>query len=398
MKFMRLKSMILPFMFCMLAVGAASAQDDAANKQLAKRLVQSASVKKGDVVIIRGGRHMIPLMEEIAIEVQMAGAFANMWLASDRVQRAIFVDQPEETLGQPSDFILEWFKKANVIIELPKFEDPIKLYDGVSPARLAKVGGEVKDRSKEMNSIPLRWVSINVPTESEAKFFKVDYSTLKEMTWKAINADYASISARAARLKTMLQAGKTVRVTTPSGTDFTFTLAPGRLIQVDDGVVTAEDAKSSLLLERFAGLPAGQVAVAPLETSANGKVFVAKDWGRNGLIRDTRFEFRNGKVVGYTAATNANTLIEEMAPFTGPKDIIGTFSIGLNPEMKVMDAGEELSFPQSAEGMVYVSIGDNKMLGGANAPTGFGGWGWPITNATVTVDGKVVVKDGKLII
>jgi hypothetical protein len=35
------------------------------------------------------------------------------------------------------------------------------------------------------------------------------------------------------------------------------------------------------------------------------------------------------------------------------------------------------------------------MLGGSNRAQ-FGGFGYPITHATVEVDGKVVVKDGKL--
>ena len=108
----------------------------------------------------------------------------------------------------------------------------------------------------------------------------------------------------------------------------------------------------------------------------NGKVRVAKDYGRHGLIRDTKFDIKNGKVEGYTAATNANTFIEEMAPFTGPKDIVGAVSIGLNPELKVMESGDENSFPQAAEGMVYISVGENKLLGGSNGPTGFG-WGRP---------------------
>lgn len=393
----RILKLFLALTLCLSLNSASVAQDETANKQLAKRLVQSASVKKGDVVIIRGGRHMIPLMEDIAIEVQMAGAFANMWLASDRVQRAIFVDQPEETLGQQADFVIDWFKKANAYIELPSFEDPVKLVDGVSPARLAKVNGESKDRTQDLNSMPMRWVSMNLPTESQARLLGVDFVALKQMTWKAINADYASIAGRASRLKTMLQNGKTIRITNPGGTELNLSLAPGRLIQVDDGVVTSEDARSPLLLERYAALPSGIVTFAPLEASVNGKVRVAKDYGRHGMIRDTRFEFKNGKIEGYTAATNANTFPDEMAPFTGPKDIIGTISIGLNPELKIMDSGDENSFPQAAEGMVYVSVGENKLLGGVNPPTGFG-WGWPIPNATVTIDGKVVVKDGKLVL
>jgi aminopeptidase len=50
--------------------------------------------------------------------------------------------------------------------------------------------------------------------------------------------------------------------------------------------------------------------------------------------------------------------------------------------------------PVEAAGMVYLNTGDNQLLKGKNIATG--GFDFPITNATVTVDGKVVIKDGKL--
>jgi hypothetical protein len=54
--------------------------------------------------------------------------------------------------------------------------------------------------------------------------------------------------------------------------------------------------------------------------------------------------------------------------------------------------------PSNAEGMVYVIFGDNSLHGGKNKVIG-SYWTWfPITNATVKIDGKEVVKDGKLIL
>jgi hypothetical protein len=40
--------------------------------------------------------------------------------------------------------------------------------------------------------------------------------------------------------------------------------------------------------------------------------------------------------------------------------------------------------------------GDNQLLGGTNKTQGNFGFGFPIVGATVEVDGKVVIKDGKL--
>jgi hypothetical protein len=45
---------------------------------------------------------------------------------------------------------------------------------------------------------------------------------------------------------------------------------------------------------------------------------------------------------------------------------------------------------------VSIGIGDNRLLGGSNQVEGGGGFNFPIVKATVTIDGKTVVQDGKL--
>ena len=67
--------------------------------ELAPKIVStSANIKPGDVVVVWGGKHTIPLMEALAIEAQKAGGLVNMFLSSDLVLRSYFVDVPEEYL------------------------------------------------------------------------------------------------------------------------------------------------------------------------------------------------------------------------------------------------------------------------------------------------------------
>ena len=46
-------------------------------------------------------------------------------------------------------------------------------------------------------------------------------------------------------------------------------------------------------------------------------------------------------------------------------------------------------------GMVFLYLGNNEELDGEN--TVMGGYSFPLTNATVTIDGVIVVKDGMLL-
>jgi hypothetical protein len=75
--------------------------------------------------------------------------------------------------------------------------------------------------------------------------------------------------------------------------------------------------------------------------------------------------------------------------------MFASFQIGLNPKAKVIENPGDYR-PGYAAGVVYINIGDNQLLGGSNKVEGGGGFGFPIVNSTVTVDGKTVVKDGAL--
>src|SRR6266704_4291798 len=69
--------------------------------ELARRVVTtSVSVKPGDVVVITGGKHTVPLMEALAIEAQKAGGMVTMFLSSDSVVRSLNVEVPERFLSQ----------------------------------------------------------------------------------------------------------------------------------------------------------------------------------------------------------------------------------------------------------------------------------------------------------
>jgi aminopeptidase len=97
------------------------------------------------------------------------------------------------------------------------------------------------------------------------------------------------------------------------------------------------------------------------------------------------------------AAKGLKCLSELMAASGGPTNVIGGFSIGLNPAMKVHEEGNAAYYGGgSAVGIVYLSVGDNQLLGGDNSTTGNFGFGFPIKNATVEIDGKTVVERGKL--
>ncbi len=364
--------------------------------ELAHRVVTaSANVKPGEVVVISGGKHTIPLMEALAIESMKAGGMVTMFLSSDKVSRYFIADLQEKYLEQEPRFFAEWVKQVDVWISLPEVSDIKALDAGVPASRLAKIDKTNQFIVGMLDGMKARQVSLIYPTDERAKAFGLDGSTYVNMIWGAIGADYKQIADSGEKLKKTLEGTKTVRVTSPSGTDISFRTG-NRPIFLDDGIISADKAKSKRFIDRTAGLPAGTLTLAPVEDSATGKVVVPKVDCRYEPMTDVSFVFNKGKMEDFKAAKGANCFQQLISESSGATNQIGSFSIGLNPAWKVHEENGAHYYTAAALGVVFVSIGDNELLGGKNKAQGTFGFGFPIIGATVEVDGKVVVKDGKL--
>lgn len=373
----------------------AVAQAQEGESGLAKELVNiSASVQPGDHVVIAGGPHLLHLMESLAIEVQIAGGLPTMLLNTDRVARSFWTEVPEEYLSQVPEYWETWLSEVDVWIGLPAIENPRETFGDIPQERFA-LGSESNQFFNDMlNSTPLRGVALSTPTEAAALQNGLDFGTYSDMQWAAIEADYSAIAERGAALADKLRNGSEVRITSARGTDLTFSLAD-RTVFIDDGIVTPEEAESGLFLERWVTLPGGQVFASVDETSAEGVVVVPRTRCQYQPMTGVQFNVKAGQIEGFRAEQDASCYEDAMAPYEAPASRMGAFSIGLNPELRVMEQGGADYRPADGAGMVWLSFGDNQLLGGQNMTTG--GIGFPIVGATVAVDGYVLVENGALV-
>jgi leucyl aminopeptidase (aminopeptidase T) len=372
--------------------GTATAQEDA---KLAAQIAKvSASVQPGDVVVVFGGAHTLPQMEAIAIEAQKAGGLVNMMVNTDRVARSYWTEVDEAHLKRVPEYWDSWLDEVDVWVSLPAIEDPPSVFGDVPQERFALGAASSQMFNDILNSTPLRGMYIAYPTKTDAEQNGLSIDVYGKMQWAAITADYAAIARTGKALAAKLRGAREVKITSPAGTELTFAMG-NRPVFVDDGIVTPADAKSKLFLERWTTLPGGQVFAAVNETSGSGTVVVPTTRCQFKAMTDVSFHVANGDVGGFKAGQNAACFEEAVAPYEGAATRLGSFSIGLNPKLKVMEEGKADYRPANAAGMVWVNFGDNQLLGGGNQTTG--GFGFPVTNATVTVDGSVVVRDGNLV-
>ncbi len=369
-------------------VGTASAQE----AKLAERLVETAGVQPGDLVVVFGGKHMMDLVEDVSMAASMRGGRTQMLVSSDRVTANFWKEVPVEYLQQKYA-LADWIDRVDIWIGLPGTEDPA-IFDNIPEERFALAQKSNQEWVEYLNSTDVKGVFVSYPTKAQAARNRVDYETLLDMHKKALAADYGQIASRASKLAEMLNDAETVTVTSAAGTDLTFKVGD-RMVLKSDGIVSEDEMGSGLIMGRFASLPDGQVEVAPIETSATGVVVIPTMQCDDKDVTGVRMRFENGQMKDFTAEKNGACVRETLEPYGGHKDRFGYFSIGLNPAFRVMEDGGARYRVGDAAGMVWIGVGQNDWYGGENKVTGF--MGLPLSNATVKIGDVVVVKDGAIV-
>ena len=195
----------------------------------------------------------------------------------------------------------------------------------------------------------------------------------------ALTADYLEIQKTTRRLERRLRGAKAVHVTSAAGTDVAFDVTRRDWITGDTGVCRRKGETTTL--------PAGEIFVAPVEGTADGRLVF--DAVFHGPLKDpVSVVVREGyaaKISGMPAA------VLEMN--RGGKDgrNFGKFGLGLNPKARI--TGNVLEDEKSL-GAAHVVFGDNAAYGGTvrcgvrvDAI---------LTKATVEVDGKAIMEGGEL--
>ncbi|MGE5617775.1 MAG: aminopeptidase [Sphingomonadaceae bacterium] len=199
-----------------------------------------------------------------------------------------------------------------------------------------------------------------------------------------VTTDYEVVRRNALAVDALLEKGREVRVTSPEGTDFTLKLC-GRPGKAQTGFADEPG--------RFSGLPDGESTVAPLEGSTNGRIVNPYIMEKIGLVTEPfELEIKDGWIVGLKGGKQARDL-QEFLEKSDPnaKRIASQFAMGMNPDCRVFPNTREVS---KKLGTIHVAMGDNISLGGT-VQSGVH-IDIVVLNATVTLDGKVILEKGQL--
>jgi leucyl aminopeptidase (aminopeptidase T) len=360
----------------------------------AQLVSRNLGVKAGDAVMVAGPADQIAMLEDIAVQVRKVGAWPYIMVSSDRLDRLQYDSVPPERDADPPTNEVAVARTFPLAIILQGANNPDNLRH-VAPERLAARNNARAAIDAQISRIPRKilFVGNNLfPTEHNARLHGLSKSELEQIFWDGVAVNPETMKSTGEAVRTAMRTGGQVRITSPQGTDVTFTLVRTEPY-FSDGSVTDADARMGPA-GLFEWLPAGEVFVRIAPGSANGTVVADRLIIEGQVIENARFELANGRLTNMTAASGLERLQAFYAAAQGPKDALTVFDIGVNTNMRVEPSSTIRTF--MLPGMVTVYFGNDTWAGGTNTAS----FGMPIfiANSRVLIDDKPIVENGRLVL
>jgi leucyl aminopeptidase (aminopeptidase T) len=207
----------------------------------------------------------------------------------------------------------------------------------------------------------------------------------EESMKRTLSADYDRIARLSKKIAKILTKGKSAHVTTAAGTDLVMDIST-RKAHEDTGLTHKKG--------EYTNLPAGEAYLAPLEGKTEGMLVVDGSMAGIGLLpRPLIIEVSKGYAVKISGGPEATALKKLVKPFGKAGVNIAELGVGTNYKAKVNGLVLE---DEKVLGTIHVALGDNKSMGGkVHVSSHLDG---VVLSPTLTIDGKVLLDNGRLVI
>lgn len=286
-----------------------------------------------------------------------------------------------------------------IITDKKKFKIGKMIYDASKKVNLESILISMEPRTRDGEEPPAAVAAamkeadiIIIPTEFSLTHTKATQEAKKNgarvfsmpgidefsLTKGGLTADYSVIHKHVEKLRSVVQKSSNIEVESKNGTKIKFSVAK-RNWEKDDGIILSGE---------VGNLPAGEIYVAPVENSANGKIV----FDHFGLAKGKlELNFENGDVKEMKGDKEKLQRIFDEVGYKAK--IIAEFGIGCNPKSKII--GNTLE-DEKVFGTVHFALGKNTDFGGTNE-VAFHKDG-VIDEPTVTVDRRLIIRNGKWLI
>jgi len=201
-------------------------------------------------------------------------------------------------------------------------------------------------------------------------------------------SNYREIDKETKKIADLITKANEAKITSPGGTDIKLSLKE-RKGGVDAGIFTEKGS--------WGNLPSGEAYCAPVEGTAEGKIVVEPNWYPD-LKEKMTIVFKKGYVTEIIGGGKIGDEYRAMLdfkkkeePFVSRRNL-AELGVGTNPNAKRPD---NILESEKIKGTVHLAIGDNSHMGGKVSSDLH--QDFIIPKPTLMLDGKAIMKEGKLL-
>ncbi|MFN0136944.1 MAG: aminopeptidase [Phycisphaerae bacterium] len=354
----------------------------------------SVAVKRGEDVYITSEAIGTPLVTAIYAAVVKAGGHPFVSIKPDEWDEILLTLASDEQLLRANTF--EKYIMATVPVRIALWAEhntrSLSNVDTKKQAALSKGRKPILDifmkREALVGNDPkrLRWVGTLFPTAASAQDAEMSLREYEDFVYRAGKlhlpnpvAAWKKQGVAQQRLADYMNKAREVHFKTPQGTDVRMGIAGRKWINC----------------QGESNFPDGEIFSAPIEDAVDGTVYYqipAVYGGRE--VTDIRLTFKAGRVIDCSASKNEDYLIKMLDQDKGGRTL-GEIALGTNYDIKI--ATRNTLFDEKIGGTFHAALGAAyPATGGKNSS----GLHWDMVcdlrkGGTVTVDGKVISKNGK---
>ena len=305
-------------------------------KKLAKLLVDySTKVKKGDRVQIDANAIAEPLVKEVYRLCLQKGAFVTVKIKFSGMDRIFYEHASDAQLKEFPKSEIDKIKNTDVYIAIQGITNTREL-SSIDPKKISVRNSAVEPHRQIR--LKKRWVICDYPTEALAMEADMGLEEYKNFLYRACNVDYKKMEKKYAKIKKLIDAGKTMRIM-GENTDIRFRI---------NGMIGYNKQGDK-------NVPDGEVFTAPEKTKTEGYIEFSYPAIRSGVeVEGIRLEFKKGKVVKATARKNEKFL-KQMINSDAGSSYLGEIGIGVN--YNIDKYTKNLLFDEKIGGTIHLALG-----------------------------------------
>lgn len=350
--------------------------------QLACVLVDhSVKVKAKEKVLIVTDDLGLPLAKAVYSEVLKRGAYPLIEIATSGLGYTFYsLANPWQLAFVPDEVIKTKYNWADAFVRIVA-DDNLRELASIDASKLTTRAKLMRPYSEIM--LKKRWILTYYPTAAMAQEAGMSLEEMRQFYFESCLVNYKAMKKRLKKLERVMDQGKMIHVVGQQ-TDLWVSIA-GRL---------AQECSADF------NIPDGECFLAPVTTGVNGEVyfeFPTLAYGHE--VAGIRLEFKDGQVIN-ASAERGNDALQKMLDTDEGARYLGEFAIGAN--FSITRGMLNTLFDEKIGGTVHMALGmayKDRRGGGENES----GIHWDLVKdmrlpgSVLTIDGKVVLKEGKLL-